>query len=558
MQRLSRRYAEVETRVKSRAELSEPLRHESPGAPWSAVPHATLIDLVRDACEGNPERPAMIFEDGVLVRRRELLERAEAFAGALRARIQAGERVAILLGNRAEFMIAWLAVVANRAVLVSMNPAAQHYDGLHILQESGAALVITDEEHADFVASMRPSCPDLREVLVLEGPEPDGLQRFSQGTEPLPFAESLSQRSDITNIFFTSGTTGAPKGCMVDHEQWLRVVDVKLRLNPKTPEDRSLCCLQFFYSDPPWQLLAALQGGGALVVMRRFSVSRFWDVVRGHGVTELLTIASIPLFLLKAAPSPHDRDNIVKYAIQLAIPRHLHRELNDRWGFPWLEGYGSTEAGAVAGMPLSYAEEMTGSGSVGLPYPEVEVRITANDGEDVEPGEVGEIVVRQPGMMRGYLGRPDATATVLRDGWVHTGDLGRFDERGFLYFVGRTKDMIRRSGENLSAAEVEEVLRMHPKVLDAAVLPVPDELRGEEVKAYVQLKQDESVESCPPSELADFCSQNLAAFKVPRYIEYWSGDFPRTPSMRVKKEELRAQKADLTSGAWDRERDAWA
>jgi crotonobetaine/carnitine-CoA ligase len=227
--------------------------------------------------------------------------------------------------------------------------------------------------------------------------------------------------------------------------------------------------------------------------------------------------------------------------------------MNERWGFPWLEAYGTTEGGAISGMPLRYAGEMTGSGSIGVPYPEVSVQILHEDGRRCTPGEVGEIVVRQPGMMRRYVNRPEATAEVVRQGWVHTGDLGQRDERGFLYFVGRKKDMIRRGGENLSAWEVEEVLRLHPKIVDAAVLPVPDELRGEEVKAYILLTDGESAESLPPEEVIEFCARKLAAYKVPRYLEYRTEDFARTPSMRIKKTELRAEKADLRDGAWDRE-----
>jgi len=141
-----------------------------------------------------------------------------------------------------------------------------------------------------------------------------------------------------------------------------------------------------------------------------------------------------------------------------------------------------------------------------------------------------------------------------RGGWVHSGDVGRMDERGFLYFLGRKKDIIRRAGENIAAAEVEEVLRTHPGVLDAAVLPVPDELRGEEVEAYVQLVPGASPENVPPQDLVRFCSERLAAYKVPRYIRYRLTDFPRTPSMRIRKEVLRSERVDLEDNAWDRER----
>ena len=159
-------------------------------------------------------------------------------------------------------------------------------------------------------------------------------------------------------------------------------------------------------------------------------------------------------------------------------------------------------------------------------------------------------------MFRGYFNRQDATAEALRDGWYHTGDLVRQDERGFVYFLGRKKDIVRRSGENIAAAEVEAVLRLLPQVNDAAVIPVPDEVRGEEVKAYVLLVDGVTPGDLPPEEIVGHCAEQLAAFKVPRYVEYRTGDFPRTASMQVQKPDLKAEQADLTDGAWDRERQA--
>jgi crotonobetaine/carnitine-CoA ligase len=340
---------------------------------------------------------------------------------------------------------------------------------------------------------------------------------------------------------------------MVGHEWWLRTVDVDLRLHPKGPDDRMLCCLQFYYADPGWQVLAALRCGGAVVVMRRFSVSRFWNVVRSTGVTEILGIASIPALLLKAEPSPADRDHQVKRALQVAVAANLHREMTDRWGFPWVDGYGITEGNFVTRVPLDLAEEMVGSGSIGIPVPEMTIRLAGDDGADVPPGGTGEFVISGPGLMAGYLNRPEATAEVLSGGWFHTGDLGRQDERGLYYFVGRKKDIIRRSGENLAAAEVEEVLRAHPKVLEVAVIGVPDELRGEEVKAFILPVEGQSAATIPPEDLAAWCEARLARYKVPRFIEYRTTDFPRTPSLRVQKTLLRTPEHDHQGPVWDRE-----
>jgi carnitine-CoA ligase len=285
--------------------------------------------------------------------------------------------------------------------------------------------------------------------------------------------------------------------------------------------------------------------------MRRFSVSRFWDVVREHDVTRLFGLASIPSLLLKAPADPRDREHRIQFALQIGVPTANQAELHERWGFPWIEGYGLTETGLVVGMPLEHGPEMTGSGSIGIPCPEVEVRICDDEGSETATNEPGEITLKAPGLLLRYWNRPDATAEVFKDGWFHTGDIGRRDERGFLFFMGRKKDIIRRSGENVAAVEVEELLRSHAAILEAAVVPVADELRGEEVKAYVALVEDGGQEKLPPREIVEFCAQRLAKHKVPRYIEYRIEPFPRTPSMRVKKSDLLAEPA--TAAVWDRE-----
>ena len=529
--------------------------HEGAGEIWSAVSDRTVIDLVRKAGQMNPDGAAMVFEDGFVVSRGDFVDRVERFAGYLRDRIELGDRVAIMLGNRTEFMVAWLAVLANRGILVSINPQAKDHDTAHALTDSGSIILIAGEEQREVVEAVVAGCPDLREVLWVGEPEPDGLLAYSAESERLPLAEAACHRMDIANVYYTSGTTGLPKGCMIDHEYWLRQIDIDLRLHPKGPDDRILCCLQFYYMDPGLLFLMALHAGGPMVVMRRFSVSRFWDVVRTNDVTEILGISSIPALLLKAEPGPLDREHKVKRALQVAVSPSLQREMHERWGFPWVENYGISEAGMVSRMPLAYVDEMIGSGSMGVADPEVHLRIVDDEHQDVPANTPGEVLISAPGMFRGYLNRPEATAEALAGGWFHTGDVARRDERGFLYFMGRKKDIIRRSGENLSASEVEEVLRSHPKILEAAVIPVPDELRGEEVKAYVLPVDGESAETLPPAEIVEWCAARLTRYKVPRYIEYRDREFPRTPSMRVKKEDLKAEKADLTADSWDREKE---
>lgn len=518
--------------------------------PWSGVAPTTVLDVLDQACAADPAAPAFIFDDGLVVTRGELRIRVEIFAGYLAQRLHPGDRVAVMLANRAEWMVAWFAAVGCRAIVVSMNHAAADYDAGLVLRDSGAVIVLTDGGHAPLFARLRESCPAVRDVLILDGREPDGLAAYPGAAVPLGELAARSASRDITNIYYTSGTTGLPKGCMVGHIYWLRFVDLFRRMYVMGPSDRLICCLQFFYNDPPWHTLLSLTIRAPLVVMRRFSVSRFWNVVRDNDVTIIFGIASTASLLLKAPANAKDREHKVRFAMHVGIPTHLHAQLVKRWGFPWVEGYGLTESGLVACTPLSHAEKMVGSGAIGRACPEVEVRIADDTGAAVPVGSVGELLLRAPGLMSGYLNRPEATAQTMRGGWLHTADLARADENGFLYLQGRKKDIIRRSGENIATAEVEEVLRSHPNVLEAAVIAAADALHGEEVHAVLVLIEGQTPDTTRPADLVEFCRQRLAAHKLPRYLTYRDSDFPWTPSMRVNKEAIRD-----TRPGWDRLRE---
>ena len=512
---------------------------------------STIVELLGKAGASDPERPAMIFDDGLVVSRGELLERSERFAGYLREVTKPGEMVAGMTGNCTEFMVAWLATAAAGCVFVALNPDAGEHDLTHVLNDSSAVLLVCDEPSAARVAALENQPQALRERLVLVGDEPDRLEPW-QGAEPLRFADAELDPSATTNVYYTSGTTGPPKGCMVSHLYWRRLVNSYLKERGLGPDDRILCCLKFFYNDPSWQLLTSLQVGAALIVMRKFSVSRYWDVVRAHDVTQLFTIGSIPALLLSAPRSERDREHKVRFGVQVAVDAGLHGEMSERWGIPWMDAYGLTETGGLISMPPEHAERMTGSGSMGLPRDGIEVRLLTDAGAEAGADQPGELLVKAPDIMSGYLNRPEATAeSIDTEGWFHTGDYVRRDGEGWMYFVGRKKDIVRRAGENIAAGEVEEVLRSHPVVIDAAVVPVEDTLRGEEVLAHVYTASEEPLSELA-STLREYCATKLARHKVPRYLMFTDEDFPRTPSMRVVKKDLARGK--VPAEAWDGER----
>jgi crotonobetaine/carnitine-CoA ligase len=292
------------------------------------------------------------------------------------------------------------------------------------------------------------------------------------------------------------------------------------------------------------------------VILPRFSASTFWQSVKDHGVTFFYVLGTMPVYLYKQPENPAvERTHRVRVAVCSGIPREIHAAMETRWGCPWREGYGSTESG-VDLLVLPEETDSVGSGRMGRPVRGREAKVVDAQGRELPDGAVGELVLRGKDMMQGYWNNPAATAEKLVGGWLHTGDLVVRDEAGYFRLVGRTKDMIRRTGENIAAAEVEAVLCEHPAVRAAAVVPVPDELRGEEVKAFVQLQLGETPATAPPEALLEFVRSRLAPFKVPRFVEFVDR-FPLTPSERVAKHELVRATGDPRARAYDAASRRW-
>ncbi|MFE7315929.1 AMP-binding protein [Streptomyces sp. NPDC057555] len=462
-------------------------------------------------------------------------------------------RVAVLLRNRPEFPLTWLALAALGAAMVPVNTAYRSHDAEHVLRDSGAQLFVTCEEFRPMAEKLLASVPTLHTVRYVDGPSAPAVSSTSLAQAPV-LSGAPPGPGELANIQYTSGTTGSPKGCLLPHHYWLSLAGSLVTEFPRLgPDDTLLTCQPFHYIDPQWNVAAALLAGSRLVVLDRFHPTTFWQKVREHRVTYFYCLGLMPTLLLRMPEHPEDRDHRVRAIQCSAIPPALHGRLEERWGVPWYEAFGMTETGADLRVGPADHDAAVGSGCIGRPLRHRAVRVAGPDGTSLPAHEVGEIQLRGPGMMAGYLGRPDETAAAFADGWFHTGDLGHLDEEGRVYFRGRLKDMIRRSGENVSAAELEEVLTAHPRVRLAAVVPVADELRGEEIKAYVV---PDGAEPAPdPDDLAAHCGERLAAFKVPRYWEL-RDRLPMTPSERVSKGELRKSPAPA-GRTYDRQGKVW-
>lgn len=513
---------------------------------WGAVPHAPVLSTMVPHLRAGGDRPMVIFDDDTVLTCRDFLSATGRLAAGLATRVGPGDQVGIAIGNRAEYLIAYYAVMSLRAVVVQLGSKLGDAEAAHIVADRGLTLAIADGAAADVLERM----PGGRvSVLRLDSsaPEPHGLDVHAATTER-QLVDPDARTDDRISIGYTSGTTGLPKALAFTHDEPLRYADVFLRIDGLGENDRVLCPLQFHYGDPLWLLLVSVIRRTPLVVMRKFSVSRFWDVAARFEVTRVMSIGSIPSLLLKAEPSPAERAHRITAALAVGVPRAQHAELVARFGFPWVEHYAMSETCVAIALPEAYADRYVGTGALGIPVPEAQVRLVDPDGREMGGAAAGELEVTGPWVpFRGYLGNQEATDELLHDGWVRTGDLMRRDDDGVYYFQGRRKELIRRGGENIAPAQVEEVLRDHPAVLDAAVVPVPDPVRDEEVKAYIHVRTEVA-----PAELAEHCAARLAPHKVPRYIELRTEPFPRTPSQRIRKQLLTVDGEHRVEGVWDR------
>ncbi len=444
---------------------------------------------------------------------------SDRLAGALVARgVRPGDRVAIMLENVPGWPLSWLAILKAGAITVPVNVRYRAADLEHVLRDSGAVATLTTAEHAAHV--------------------PGPVYTLDTLTDPAPAPDISPGADDIANFQYTSGTTGFPKACMLTHAYWLRTAQTVADQIRLRDDDVMMIAQAYSYMDPQWTTVLCLIGGIPQVVLPRFSASGFWPAAREHGATLTYVLGTMPLLLHKQPPHPLDRDNRMRLVLCSGIAPGLHQALEERWGAPWRELYGSTESGTDL-IAAPEAENTVGTGAMGLPPPGKEVRVDET---------TGEILVRGVPMMKGYWNHPEATAHAFRDGWYHTGDLGSQDAHGYIHHHGRSTDTVRRGGENISCAEVERVLGEHPAVLSCALVPVPDELFGELPKAFIQLNAGFEADRDTAMSVVEHARGRLARFKIPAYVEFVDG-FTLTPSARIEKRHLLQAGRDQRAGA---------
>jgi fatty-acyl-CoA synthase len=513
----------------------------------------TIGSILRDAAARAPDKIALIDgdPDGGERRRwtyRALLADAERAARALLTRFAPGERIAVWSGNSPEWVILEFAVALAGLTLVPVNPAYQGEELAHVLGHSEAdGLFMADAyQRADLhaiLAGVRGRLPRLREVSSFGDRDDFTMAAAGGGTLPSVAA------SDVAELLYTSGTTGRPKGALLTHRGLTNNARLAFQAAGVGPDDVLVNPMPLFHVGGGMFTLGAVSATATQVLMPRFSPALQLELIETYRATVLLGVPTMMIAMM-GHPDLAKRDvSSLRRAMSggAVSPPALVRRVEDTLGVTYSISFAQTESSCSITMSSSADSADERAETLGRPLPSTEVRIAdLRTGETAACGAVGEICTRGYLVMRGYLNAPEATAAAIdADGWLHTGDLGSMDERGYLRIAGRIKDMIIRGGENIYPREIEEVLIDHPAVADASVLGFPDDHYGETVAAAIRPSAPGSADDDLAGELAEFCRARLAAYKVP--IRWLITDaFPLTASGKIRKDVLREQLADPT------------
>ena len=493
----------------------------------------TLKSALEDKARRFPDQLFLIFEDaaGGSARWtwREFDADANRAAQLLLARgLRHGDKFNLHLGNCPEFLLFWMAAAKTGTVMVPTNPVSTADEMEYILAHSEARLSVTEPQYAAPIHAVAGRCPGLGGVVEARPLPPllTGLPSTSPSTAVAPLDEISMQ--------YTSGTTSKPKGVLLTHANYLFGGEAMSKSMRVGPADRHLVVLPLFHAGAQLHaVLPMLVTGGSVALMERFSATRFVEQAIRHEATLAALFAAPIRMLLAQPPTPRDgqtRLRAISYA-QNVTPQQFE-EWHGRFRAPLMQIWGMTETMSLPLMqPLDLPRKPL---SMGMPVLGYECKVVDASGTEVPPGTVGELIVSGvPGLtlMKGYFKNDRATAETLRDGWLHSGDQAYMDEDGCFFFVDRKKDMIKRAGENVSASEVEETLKRHPAVFDAAVVAIPDPVRDQAIKAYVIVKDGAAATG---EQLVAWCRERLSPFKVPEIVEFRSV-FPRTSVGKIQK-----------------------
>lgn len=490
---------------------------------------------VERAAKFFPERAAILFE-GKAWSYRALNERANRLANALAANgVQRGDRVALYLLNCPEFALAYLAAMKVGAVAVSVNGLYKSEELKYILNDSGTAAVFTT---GDLVPNIvREACPALKHVVVVDG-DPQGNVKLedwlAKGAGEFKAADMNPDEPAV--LLYTSGTTGFPKGATLTHGNVVSNTYATMHHAGFKPDDSMALFLPMTHVfGQDFIMNATFLSCATLALYRRFVPDQVLDSIGRDHVTMFFAVPTIYINLLNMDLSKYDLSSIrYDFSAAATMPQEISRRWTERFGRPVYEGYGLTECSPFAAYNHDFRHKF---GSVGTAIENFEVKIFDAQDNEAPLGQWGEIVIRGPGVMKGYWNKPDDTAWALRKGWLHSGDVGMMDDEGYVFIMDRVKDMINAAGFKVWPAEVEQVLYKHPAVREVAVYGVQDAVKGEVVKAAIVLKQGATATS---EEIIAYCRDRIAVYKAPGLVDFVP-DLPRNPTGKILKRLLRDQ-----------------
>ncbi|KYC37950.1 long-chain fatty acid--CoA ligase [Scytonema hofmannii PCC 7110] len=482
-----------------------------------------------------PEKIALIFEERSFTYK-ELDLLAGRVANSLRGLgIQRGDRVALFLPNIPEFIISYLGILKIGAVAVSLNVMLKTSEVRYILNDCAAKVVITTESESEQVPVA--DLPELQHILIAEGKTDRGISLAQLIEKASPEARALEMdRHAPASIVYTSGTTGFPKGATLSHGNIISNMYSHNRCCGMQPKDRLLLYVPLFHCFGQNAILnAGLNICATIILQRRFDVEQVLETIASQKITMFFGVPTVFIKMLNTDTSKYNLKSVRYYFSAAApMPIEIAQAWYNKYGLIIHEGYGLTETSPCACYNHDLKYKL---GSIGSPIENVEIKIVNSDGHQLQPGELGEIVIRGPNVMLGYWNRPFETAQVIKNGWFHTGDIGRIDEDGFFYIVDRLKDMINVSGFKVYPTEVENVIYQHPAVAEVAVYGVPEAVKGEIVNANIVLKTGQTITE---KQIIDFCSERMAAYKIPRAIHFVNS-LPKNSTGKILKRVLRNQ-----------------
>lgn len=523
-----------------------------------------IRELIESRVKLNPNKVYLYFEDQEITYQDFDTNINKAANGFLRLGIQRGDHFAIMLPNSPEWLYSWFGLNKIGAVQAAVNIRLKGPELHYILSHSDAKGIIISESYYPILDSIRSSISGLKHVIVVGG------KKFNQA-DVIQYESWLDGSSgelqpvtisgkDPAILIYTSGTTGNPKGVLNSHGGWVLTGECTAYMTGVSPEDRIITPNPLFHTMAQcYAVMSSLAANASLVLLEKFSRSQLIEQTRRYGGSILILAAAATPMFWSRPPQDDDGDNPVRVMQAGYVPSDYYDDFEIRFQLKIQTAYSLTETTVAVMAPREGVSPRKKTPGVGIvmehpdPSFQNQVKIIDETGAEAPRNRPGQFIVKNSAVMIGYYKNPEITAETKKDGWIYTGDVGYQDEDGYFFFVGRSKDVLRRKGELFSPAQVESVLNAHPKIEDSAVIGLPSDLGpGEdEVKAYVLPKSEESPS---PQEIIAWCSQRLADFKVPRYIEFRT-EFPRTPTSKIQKNILKAEKRDLTEGCYDREKE---